>query len=287
MPYLLVEYNKFITVPQQKSGWLMTHFFRRCMRTLRFLLLLALLLPAGSNAAEEAATVADPIGELLNAIIASSLPRLGYTIQVGAFANLDNAVRLDGDLDRRGIESFYFRHDSGLYKVRFGNFKEWREAQAEAVRLRELGVIADFYIVAPQEYAIARIDQAHSGDLRDELLQTARRYLGIPYRWGGVTDKGGFDCSGLTMVCYRLNGLNLPRISQQQYGAGQAVSKEELRLGDLVFFATRKKGVVSHVGLYIGENRFIHAPRTGENVQIESLLHPYYAERYLGARSYF
>jgi cell wall-associated NlpC family hydrolase len=257
------------------------------MLALRFLLLLALLLPAGSNAAEEAAIVTDPIGELLNAIIASSLPRLGYTIQVGAFANLDNAVRLDGDLDRRGIESFYFRHDSGLYKVRFGNFKEWREAQAEAVRLRELGVITDFYIVAPQEYAIARIDQAHSGELRDELVQTARRYLGIPYRWGGVTDKGGFDCSGLTMVWYRLNGLNLPRVSQHQFSAGRAIGKEELRLGDLVFFATRKKGVVSHVGLYIGENRFIHAPRTGENVQIESLLHPYYAERYLGARSYF
>jgi cell wall-associated NlpC family hydrolase len=157
----------------------------------------------------------------------------------------------------------------------------------EAVRLREQGVIADFYIVAPQEYAIARIDQAHSSDLRHELVQTALRYLGIPYRWGGVTDQNGFDCSGLTMVCYRLNGLNLPRISRHQYSAGRAIGKEELRLGDLVFFATRKKGVVSHVGLYIGENRFIHAPRTGENVQIESLLHPYYSERFLGARSYF
>lgn len=267
----------------------MSSIFSRWMRTLHLLTLLVLLLPVpGVNAAEESTTtVGDPIAELLNAIIASSLPRLGYTIQVGAFAHLDNAVRLDGELDRRGIDSFYFRHDSGLYKVRFGNFKEWREAQAEAVRLREQGVITDFYVVAPQEYAIARIDQAHSGDLRNELVQTARRYLGIPYRWGGVTDQGGFDCSGLTMVCYRLNGLNLPRISQQQYSAGRAITKEELRLGDLVFFATRKKGVVSHVGLYIGENRFIHAPRTGENVQIESLLHPYYSERFLGARSYF
>ena len=263
-------------------------FFRQCARKFSILILLALLLPVtGSIAAGETATVDDPIGELLNAIIASSLPRLGYTIQVGAFSNLDNAVRLDGALDNRGIESFYFRHNSGLYKVRFGNYKERREALAEAAKLRDQGVIADFYIVAPQEYAIARIDQAHSGELRNELVQTALRYLGIPYRWGGVTDQDGFDCSGLTMVCYRLNGLNLPRISKQQYSAGRAIGKEELRLGDLVFFATRKKGVVSHVGLYIGENRFIHAPRTGENVQIESLLHPYYAERFLGARSYF
>ena len=267
----------------------MSLFYIRCKRTLQLLTLLACLLStAGASAAEEATTSGgDPIAELLSAIIASSLPRLGYTIQVGAFANLDNAVRLDAELESRGIESFYFRHDSGLYKVRFGNFKERREAQAAAVKLREQGVIADFYIVAPQEYAIARIDQAHSGDLRDELVQTALRYLGIPYRWGGVTDADGFDCSGLTMVCYRLNGLNLPRVSHLQYNAGRPIDKEELRLGDLVFFATRKKGVVSHVGLYIGENRFIHAPRTGENVQIESLLHPYYSERFLGGRSYF
>lgn len=266
----------------------MSLFFTRCKCNIFLLSLLTLLLSASAaNAVEESSSVADPIAELLNAIIASSLPRLGYTIQVGAFSKLDNAVRLDGDLDRRGIDSFYFRHDSGLYKVRFGNYKERREAQAEASKLREQGVIGDFYIVAPQEYAIARIDQAHSGDLRNELVQTALRYLGIPYRWGGVTDKDGFDCSGLTMVCYRLNGLNLPRVSQLQYSAGHAVTKEELRLGDLVFFATRKKGIVSHVGLYIGENRFIHAPRTGENVQIESLHHPYYSERFLGARSYF
>lgn len=262
----------------------MPPFFRRCTFILPFLLLL--LLPLSAPAIN-ATDTPDPIGELLNAIIASSLPRLGYTIQVGAFANLDNAVRLDDDLDRRGIESFYFRHDSGLYKVRFGNYKERREAQAEAIKLREQGVIADFYIVTPQEYAIASLDQAHSGELREVLVQTALRYLGIPYRWGGTSDENGFDCSGLTMVCYRLNGLNLPRVSQQQYSAGRAIDKEELRLGDLVFFATRKKGIVSHVGLYIGENRFIHAPRTGEKVQIESLLHPYYSERFLGARSYF
>lgn len=256
---------------------------------IRAAILLALLLPAanGSTAEEASLSVPDPIAELLNAIIASSLPRLGYTIQVGAFANLDNAVRFDDELDRRGLDSFYFRHDSGLYKVRFGNYKERQEAQAEANKLRAQGVISEFYIVTPQEYAIARINQAHSGELRDELVQTALRYLGIPYRWGGASDEDGFDCSGLTMVCYRLNGLNLPRVSRQQYSSGRVVAREELRLGDLVFFATRKRGVVSHVGLYIGENRFIHAPRTGENVQIESLLHPYYSERFIGARSYF
>lgn len=249
--------------------------------------LLLLLCPPGVSLAEEPTAAVDPIAELLNAIIASSIPRLGYTIQVGAFANLDNAVRLDDELDRRGLDSFYYRHDSGLYKVRFGNYKKRHEAQTEAIRLREEGVIDEFYIVAPQEYAIAHLDQSQSADLRDELVQTALRYLGIPYRWGGTTDQDGFDCSGLTMVCYRLNGLDLPRVSRHQYSSGRAIRKDELQRGDLVFFATRQKGIVSHVGLYIGEDRFIHAPRTGENVQIESLLHPYYAERFLGARSYF
>lgn len=267
----------------------MSNSIPRRIRTLLPLILLTLLLSASGVNSDEGSNAAapDPIAELLTAIIASSLPRLGYTIQVGAFAHLDNAVRLDGELDRRGIEAFYFRHESGLYKVRFGNYKDWGAARAEAVKLREQGVIDLFYIVAPQEYAIARIDSSHTGDLRNELVQTALHYLGIPYRWGGTTDAAGFDCSGLTMVCYRLNGLNLPRVSRNQYRAGRAIAKEELRLGDLVFFATRHQGIVSHVGLYIGDDRFIHAPRTGENVQIESLRHPYYAEHYLGARSYF
>jgi len=257
-------------------------------RTLQLSILLFLLLPPGAKAAEEStATAPDPIAELLTALTASSLPRLGYTIQIGAFANLDNAIRFDNELDRRGIDSFYFRHDSGLYKVRFGNYKDRGAAVSEAERLRKSGVIADFYIVDPQEYMVARIDSSHTRDLRNELVRTAQRYLGIPYRWGGITDKEGFDCSGLTMVCYRLNGLNLPRISQHQYSAGRAITKDKLLLGDLVFFATGQKGVVSHVGLYIGDDLFIHAPRTGEKVQVESLRHPYYAEHFIGARSYF
>lgn len=258
------------------------------LRPRLFIIAFALLsLVTVTYGAEAGANSNDPIGELLNAIAASSLQRLGYTIQVGAFSNIDNAVRLDNELDRRGIDSFYFRHDSGLYKVRFGNYQNRSMAVAEAIKLKNEGVIDSFYIVAPEEYMIAKIDQAHTGDLRDELVRTALRYLGVPYRWGGVNDEDGFDCSGLTMVCYRLNGLNLPRISKHQFSAGQTITKEELRLGDLVFFATRKKGVVSHVGLYIGNDRFIHAPRTGEKVQIESLRNPYYAEHFIGARSYF
>ena len=73
-----------------------------------------------------------------------------------------------------------------------------------------------------------------------------------PYRWGGVNSTSGFDCSGLTMVCYRLNGLNLPRNSRAQFAAGKKVSKNDLRPGDLVFFATKGGSRVTHVGMYLG-----------------------------------
>lgn len=261
-----------------------------CRLIILLLIPLAVLLApvsAARCAPESPSLTTDPIAELLKALESSSLERLGYTVQVGAFANLDNAVRLDDALDARGVEAFYFRHDSGLFKVRFGNYKNRDAALAEALRLRQQGLINEFYIVAPQDYAIARYNRSQIGDLREELVRTAQRYIGVPYRWGGTDDADGFDCSGLTMVCYRLNGLNLPRVSNNQYSVGRPIPREELRLGDLVFFATRPGRTVSHVGLYIGEERFIHAPRTGQNVQVESLRNPYYAERFIGARSYF
>jgi len=215
------------------------------------------------------------------------LERMGYSTQVGAFANLDNAVRLERLLDQRGIDAYYFRHESGLYKVRFGNHDTYRAARAEAEQLRASGLIDEFFIVIPEDYAIARIRPEAEGDLRAELVRTARRFLGTPYRWGGTDQEDGFDCSGLTMVCYRLNGLNLPRVSRSQFEAGRLVPEEQLKPGDLVFFATRGGRRVSHVGMYIGEGRFIHAPRTGQQVRIEKLSTPFYAKAFLGGRSYF
>ena len=117
-------------------------------------------------------------------------------------------------------------------------------------------------------------------------MRTAERFVGVPYRWGGETSVDGFDCSGLTMVVYQLNGLNLPRTSGDQWLAGRPVEGRELAEGDLVFFATRGAGRVSHVGIYIGGENFLHAPRRGSQIQIASLSNDYYRVRYLGARSY-
>jgi len=214
------------------------------------------------------------------------LQKMGYSIQVGAFSNLDNAVRLEQLLESRGIDAYYFRHESGLYKVRFGNHSSYKPARAEAERLQSQGLIDVFFIVFPEDYTAAKIQKSGKGDLRSELVKTARRFIGIPYRWGGTTAENGFDCSGLTMVTYRLNGLNLPRVSRSQYQAGKWIAKSKLRPGDLVFFATKGGTRVTHVGMYIGNNEFIHAPRTGKNVRIEKMSNSFFAKTYVGGRTY-
>ncbi len=250
-------------------------------------------LPQTSRETSPVATsaTADPIAALLDEDAADQadtppLEKMGYSIQVGAFTNLDNAVRLEQALEARGIDAYYFRHESGLYKVRFANHASYQPAREEAERLQAQGLIDKFFIVFPEDYAAARIQQSGQGDLRTELVRTAKQFLGIPYRWGGVTAENGFDCSGLTMVCYRLNGLNLPRVSRNQFQAGRWVPKAQLRPGDLVFFATKGGQRVTHVGMYIGEGKFIHAPRTGKNVRIEKLSNSFFAKTYMGGRSY-
>ena len=115
---------------------------------------------------------------------------------------------------------------------------------------------------------------------------TAERFIGVPYRWGGESTVDGFDCSGLTMVVYQLNGLDLPRTSAEQWRAGRPVDRDEMNRGDLVFFATRG-GRVSHVGIYLGGDTFLHAPSRGNPIQTASLSSDYYRARYVGARAYF
>ena len=147
-------------------------------------------------------------------------------------------------------------------------------------------IIDEYFIVAPGDYAAAKSDLAHEGLLRQEIVRTAERFIGVPYQWGGESSVSGFDCSGLAMVVYQLNGLELPRTSGEQWQAGRPIPSQDLRVGDLVFFATRGGKKVSHVGIYTGGDTFLHAPSRGNTIQTASLSSDYFKTRYLGARSY-
>ena len=117
-----------------------------------------------------------------------------------------------------------------------------------------------------------------------QALSVASQYMGTPYRWGGESPSTGFDCSGLMQYAFKQVGVDIPRVSQDQYKSGASVPREALQPGDLVFF--EKAGDVHHVGMYVGDGKFLHAPRTGDVVKISSLSEPHYAGEYAGARRY-
>ncbi|MFZ5775942.1 MAG: NlpC/P60 family protein [Thermodesulfobacteriota bacterium] len=219
-------------------------------------------------------------------IASSSLAPMGHAIQVGAFRLQENAVRLTEQLNRQGLDAYHFREQGGLYKVRFGDFPTEKEARRRAERLRQTGAITDFLLIPPAAQGAARPFCREPNEMRRMLLRTAESMLGIPYQWGGESMESGFDCSGLTMTVYRLNGLRLPRHSVAQFEAGQPVHRRELRPGDLVFFATNGGDTVSHVGIYAGNDRFIHAPEQGKSIQYGSLASDYFESRFLGGRTY-
>lgn len=112
------------------------------------------------------------------------------------------------------------------------------------------------------------------------IVSLAEQMLGVPYRWGGRTP-AGFDCSGLVQYTFERAGYRVPRTSRAQHRAASPVPINEARPGDLVFFA--ESGRVSHVGIYVGDGRFIHAPSTGQRVKVSSIREAWYRQRFAGA----
>lgn len=121
-------------------------------------------------------------------------------------------------------------------------------------------------------------------DRTQDLVLNALSFMGVPYTWGGSSPETGFDCSGFVQYVFRqAAGLVLPRSSFDQIRQGTSVARDDLQPGDLVFFNTMR-ATASHVGIYIGENRFIHAPRRGKTVEIVEFNNSYWQARYDGAR---
>jgi cell wall-associated NlpC family hydrolase len=137
------------------------------------------------------------------------------------------------------------------------------------------------------EYALAlRGSDSFLGRLSarfKRLVEQAMTYLGTPYRRGG-TSRRGLDCSGLVGAVYGQQGLEMPRTAVQQFAEGSPVVAGDLRPGDLVFFRDTYKRGISHVGIYVGEGRFIHAAGRRQGVIVSELSRPYYRNRFAGAR---
>lgn len=130
--------------------------------------------------------------------------------------------------------------------------------------------------VTPSAYALRKEKPTASA-----IISTAKKYIGVPYVWGGSTPSG-FDCSGFVQYVFNAHGISLPRVSKEQYSIGKKVSKANLKAGDLVFFNTEGNGV-SHLGIYVGNNKFIHAS-SSKGVIISSLSSSYWVSKYYGAK---
>lgn len=121
-------------------------------------------------------------------------------------------------------------------------------------------------------------------DKASELVVTAMGFLGVPYKRGGNSFEQGLDCSGFVRLIYEQTvGMVLPRRAAEQAAATQPIDKAELQPGDLVFFNTLKSAF-SHVGIYVGDNKFIHSPRSGGVIRVEDMRVNYWQQRFDGAR---
>jgi cell wall-associated NlpC family hydrolase len=123
-------------------------------------------------------------------------------------------------------------------------------------------------------------------DKAADMVLTAMNFIGVPYRRGGTSATSGFDCSGFTRQVFETSlGLVLPRRADEQAKANGliAVKRDELQPGDLVFFNTLRR-TFSHVGIYVGDGKFIHSPRPGGEVRVEDMRFMYWAKRFTGAR---
>lgn len=123
---------------------------------------------------------------------------------------------------------------------------------------------------------------------RERIVARAHELIGHRYTWGGASLEAGFDCSGLLVYLYRsVANMKLPRTTQTMLAQRDAaITQSQLQPGDAVFFSHNGSSQASHVGLYIGDNRFIHAPSTGKTIRINSLDEPYWKRTFITARNF-
>ncbi len=208
-------------------------------------------------------------------------------IQAGVFLDKKDAVDLQAYLVSRGY-SAGISFQNSYWKILIGPYDAKSKADFDVRKLA-----AEDNIVSNTSDFGADDEQAGAGnpdaDVSDEMLgnviDTAFEFLGVPYKWGGVDPKKGIDCSFFVQTIYKSFGLVLPRTSGLQFKVGRKVGRDELMPGDLVFFRKYPRGSrISHVGIYIGNDQFIHAALSAGKVTVSSLNETYFKKRFSGAR---
>jgi len=215
-----------------------------------------------------------------------------YAVRFGDFATRDKAraaaKKLVAD---RLIDGFYIAspHEIVFARPRGEGWQKAPQEEIAAPRAAESPKGRDRVAKEKQGDSGSNVRQKPSrepGDMGAIAARTAERFVGIPYRWGGENVVDGMDCSGFVRAVYNLCGLSIPRVSRDQFKAGEQVAKDDLRDGDLLFFGASADSI-THVGIYVGNGKFVHAPRRGEDIKVSGVDESYFERRFIGARRYF
>jgi cell wall-associated NlpC family hydrolase len=167
-------------------------------------------------------------------------------------------------------------------EARSSTRKRTRTASSSTRRNRSASYSRPRYVRSASYTRRRARSEAQAPEASTDVIRTAYAYRGVRYRYGG-SSRSGFDCSGFTSFVYQRNGISLPHNAAAQFSQGKRVSSGERKPGDLVFFSTTRRGI-SHVGIYVGDGKFVHASSGGGRVRVDSLNSGYYAKRYRGSR---
>jgi hypothetical protein len=145
---------------------------------------------------------------------------------------------------------------------------------------RKLPFVSDVMLYIPGN--INKSPNSRNESLEEKIVKTALGYLGVPYRWGGLSSRG-MDCSGFVQKVFSSNGISLPRTAEEQFRVGKAVPLDQLQIADRLYFASRN-GKIDHTGIYIGGGLFIHSARSKGGVSIDSIDDPKWRNMFVGAK---